>query len=199
MRRCRISDFELRHWKSGAMCTNSVRDISLMLEICQVPGSQPAGGDTRNVTIEPLPRRNAINMPPCWHPSEPCDCLEIASMRSMQKFASWSEQPWSRSIRGTPKLQDSDFKRPDLMSARRRSFTLVCQPRPEARSASRTSGSRQRFIFSLVCSDTLPTGRPLPRLRAATVAVPRTSEAGRAFLKNPHRVQPYRGLGRCQH
>ncbi len=43
--------------------TGSLRKVSNWVEIGQVLDSQPAGGDARNVTIEPLSRRNAINMP----------------------------------------------------------------------------------------------------------------------------------------
>ena len=40
------------------------------------------------------------------------------------------------------------------------SFTRVCQPRPVARNAARTSGSKRNLTATLASALTLPTGRP---------------------------------------
>jgi hypothetical protein len=50
-------------WFPAGSGVGSIRKVSNWVEIGQVLDSQPAGGDARNVTIEPLSRRNSINMP----------------------------------------------------------------------------------------------------------------------------------------
>ena len=50
-------------WFPAGSGTGTLRKISNWVEIGQVLDSQPAGGDARNVTIEPLSRRNSIQMP----------------------------------------------------------------------------------------------------------------------------------------
>lgn len=50
-------------WYPAGAGTGTLRKVTNWLEIGQVLDVQPNGGDARNVTIEPLSRRNAINMP----------------------------------------------------------------------------------------------------------------------------------------
>lgn len=56
-------------WFPAGTGGGTLRKVSNWVEIGQVLDSQPAGGDARNVTIEPLSRRNAINMPAGFNPS----------------------------------------------------------------------------------------------------------------------------------
>ncbi len=51
------------NWYPAGTGVGTLRKVTNWMEIGQVLDSQPNGGDARNVTIEPLSRRNAINMP----------------------------------------------------------------------------------------------------------------------------------------
>lgn len=56
-------------WFPAGTGGGTLRKVTNWVEIGQVLDSQPAGGDPRNVTIEPLSRRNAIAMPAGFNPS----------------------------------------------------------------------------------------------------------------------------------
>lgn len=56
-------------WFPVGTGTGTLRKFSNWVEIGQVLDSQASGGDARNVTIEPLSRRNGINMPAGFNPS----------------------------------------------------------------------------------------------------------------------------------
>lgn len=56
-------------WYPAGTGGGTLRKVTNWMEIGQVLDVQPNGGDARNVVIDPISRRNAINMPAGFNPS----------------------------------------------------------------------------------------------------------------------------------